>query len=59
MKELTLKCVGCGKTKTFSGDILTIMLAIDASGWRDFSPAPSAMCPECDAQMEDNYGEEE
>ncbi len=56
--NLTLRCVDCGKIKTFYGDSAQkIMVAIDKNKWRDF-PTESgiaAHCPLCDAKLDDSY----
>jgi len=57
MQTITLRCDDCGKARMFEGRNLdAILKAITAAKWRD--RPDGALCPECDAEEDRQYAEE-
>ncbi len=56
MRELTLICVGCGKSRTFWGrNVDELLEAIDKAEWQDHPNKNDGFCPECASNPDLGY----
>jgi hypothetical protein len=56
--SMTLVCVRCGAERTFYGRSADeIYAAIDSSGWLDRPERYGDLCPDCDREMDDLFGD--